>query len=110
MFKPQKDDSNIINMIKYADSYEKLMSLLKKISSFSNWIKTIENNKEQIIKLLMPKKALLKLEDCINQPEENKLDEILDNINKIRDFSGKNQYEILKLPFIKIFCQIVGII
>ena len=98
MFKA-KDDSNIINMFKYVDSYEKLMILLKKISSFSNWIKTIENNKEQIIKLLMPKNVYLKLDDCSGQPEEKKLDEILDNINKIKVFSKNNQYEILKLPF-----------
>ena len=98
MFKA-KDDSNIINMLKYVDSYEKLMCLLKKISSFANWIKTIENNKERIIELLKPKRHILKLEDCSGQPEENKLDEILDNINKINDFSIKKQYNMLKLEF-----------
>ena len=46
-----------------------------------------EEKKEIILKLLMPKKAFLKLEDCSGQPEENKLDEILDNINKINVFS-----------------------
>ena len=85
MFNKKNDDSNIINMFKYVDSYEKLMCLLKKISSFSNWIKTIEENKEIILKLLIPKKTFLKMEDCSGQPEENKLDEILDNIYKIKE-------------------------
>ena len=98
MFKPL-DDSNIINMIKYVDSYEKLMCLLKKISSFSNWIKAIEINKELIMKILISKKTFLKLKDCSSQPEKNKLDEILDNIYKIKEFSINKQYEILQLPF-----------
>ena len=97
MFKPA-DDSNIINLIRYVDSYQKLICLLKKFLSFFNWIKTIENNKEKIMKILIPQKLYLKLEDCNCQPEENKFNEILDNINKINQFSEQNNYEILKLP------------
>ena len=98
MFKA-KDDSNIINMFKYFDSYEKLICLLRKISNFSNWIKTIEIYKEQILKFIKPKNVILKCEDYYLQPEENKLDEILDNIYKIKEFSDNNQYVILQLPF-----------
>ena len=97
MFK-QKDDSNIINMFKYIDSYNQLICLLNKISNFSNWIKAIENNKERIITLLISQKAFLKIEDCSSEPEINKLDEIFDNIFKIIEYSKINQYEILKVP------------
>ncbi len=99
MFK-QKDDSNILNLFKYINSYNQIICLLNKISNFSNWIKAIENNKERIITLLIPENAFFKIEHCISEPEINKLDEIFDNIFKITEFSEINQYEILKVPFI----------
>ena len=99
------DDNNVIFLLNHITTYEQLICLLSKIKSFSNWLKAIETNKELIYEIISKNNTVIKIDECKSKPEEDKLNEILENIEKIKEFSKTKNYEMLEIS--KNFYQIL---